>query len=41
MCVKVMIVGSGKTDVEHSLTERFWNVVRVYYFGLLRLIGHK
>src|SRR5262249_20806566 len=34
-------VRPGKTDVEHSLTERFWNVVRVYYLGLLRLVGHK
>jgi hypothetical protein len=32
---------SGETDVKRSLAQRFWNIVGVYYFGLLRLIGHK
>jgi hypothetical protein len=31
---------SGETDVKRSLAQRFWNIVGVYYFGLLRLIGH-
>ena len=31
---------SSKADVKHSFAERFWNVVGIYHFNLLRLIGH-
>jgi hypothetical protein len=28
-------------DVELSVAHSFWNAIRVYYLGLLRLIGHR
>jgi hypothetical protein len=31
---------SSKADVKHSFAQRFWNIVGINYFKLLRLIGH-
>jgi hypothetical protein len=31
---------SGEANIKHSFAQGFWNVVGVYYFRLLRFIGH-
>jgi hypothetical protein len=32
---------SSKADVKHSFAQRFWNVVGVRYFKLVKFVGHK
>jgi hypothetical protein len=40
MCERQRRQTSDNGDVELSITQNFWNVIRVYYLWLLRLIGH-
>jgi len=28
-------------NIELSVANNFWNAIRVYYLGVLRLIGHR